>query len=60
MADVFKIVVFLLISRLDSFAVNAGVVTLKIDEHEKACFGYDFEKDSGEVNADIQVGVSIL
>ena len=49
------VIIAIIMSVVEFLPVNTGVVTLRIDEHEKACFGYNFEKDAGEVSADIQV-----
>ena len=55
MGDTWKIVVFSLILILKLIFVQAGVHTLRVDEHEKVCFGYYLEQDSGEASGDIQV-----
>ena len=55
MVDFSKLFILAVFLSVALFSVNAGVFTLRIDEHEKTCFGYQLHKDSGEVSADIQV-----
>jgi len=50
-----KIVVLSLILILKPVFVQAGVHTFRVDEHEKVCFGYYLEQDSGEASGDMQV-----
>ena len=55
MGDTWKIVVLSLILILKPVFVQAGVHTFRVDEHEKVCFGYYLEQDSGEASGDMQV-----
>lgn len=60
MVDTSKLFTLAVFFSIGLFSVNAGVFTFRVDEHEKSCFGYQLDKDSGEVSADIQVKLNYL
>ena len=46
---------WILVVGLSTDLVEGYAYSIRIDEHERACFGHDLKEGSGEVYVDLQV-----